>query len=122
MSVLSFVTPDEPGVVALVTALPGPDRKRTASAYAYRLTYRNPDPAAHGCVMTWEVRGGRSAYQLAVERHAAGEMRVYCTCADAVYRGEVEGHVCKHVSGFLRIGQELQEQAEALRTALRPAS
>ena len=51
MSVLSFVTQDDPGVVALVTALPGPDRKRTVSPYSYRLTYRNPDPQAAGCVM-----------------------------------------------------------------------
>jgi hypothetical protein len=122
MPALSFVTQDDPGVVALVTVLPGPDRKRTASPYSYRLTYRNPDPAGDGCVMTWEVRGGRSAYQIALERHGADELRVYCSCADAIYRGEAEGHVCKHVTGFLRIGRELQEQAEALRTALRPAS
>jgi hypothetical protein len=122
MSVLSFVTQDDPGVVALVTALPGPDRKRTVSPYSYRLTYRNPDPQAAGCVMVWEVHGGRAAYQIAVERHGADRLRVHCTCADAVFRGETAGHVCKHVIGFLRIGRELQEQAEALRTALRPAS
>jgi hypothetical protein len=122
MSILSFVTQDDPGVVALLTVLPGPDRKRTVSPYSYRLTYRNPDPAAHGCVMTWEVYGGRSAYQIAVERHTADELRVFCTCADAIYRGELEGHVCKHVTGFLRIGRELQEQVEALRPALRTAS
>jgi hypothetical protein len=122
MSILSLVTQDDPGVVAVLTVLPGPDRKRSASPYSYRLTYRNPDPSAHGCVMAWEVHGGRSAYQIAVERHAADELRVFCTCADAVYRGEVEGHVCKHVTGFLHIGRELQEQAEALRPALRTAS
>ena len=122
MSVLSFVTQDDPGVVALVTALPGPDRKRTASPYSYRLTYRNPDPQSAGCAMVWEVQGGRSAYQIAVERHRAGGLRIHCTCADAIYRGEVAGHVCKHVRGFLRIGRELQEQAEAMRTAMRTAS
>jgi hypothetical protein len=122
MSVLSFVTQDDPVVVALVTVLPGPDRKRTASPYSYRLTYRNPDSQADGCVMVWEVQGGRAAYQIAVERHGADRLRVHCTCADAIYRGENEGHVCKHVTGFLRVGRRLQEQAEALRTALRPAS
>ena len=122
MSVLSFVTQDNPGVLALVTVLPGPDRKRTASPYSYRLTYRNPDPQSAGCVMVWEVQGGRAAYQIAVERHAAGELRLHCTCADAIFRGENREHVCKHVTGFLRVGRELQEQAEALRTALRPAS
>jgi hypothetical protein len=122
MSVLSFVTQDDPGVVALLTVLPGPDRKRTASPYSYRLTYRNPDPQADGCVMVWEVHGGRAAYQVAIERHEGDGLRVYCTCADAVYRGDDGGHVCKHVMGFLRIGRQIQEQAEVLRTALRPAS
>jgi hypothetical protein len=122
MSVLSFVTQDGPGVIALVTALPGPDRKRTASPYSYRLTYRNPDSHADGCVMLWEVHGGRTAYQIAVERRGPGTLRVHCTCADAVYRGESQGHVCKHVTGFLRIGRELQEQAAALSMALRTAS
>jgi hypothetical protein len=122
MSVLSFVTQDDPGVLALVTTLPGPDRKRTASPYSYRLTYRNPDPQADGCVMVWEVHGGRASYQVAIERHGGDRLRLHCTCADAVFRGEEGGHVCKHVTGFLRIGRELQEQAEALRTALRTAS
>jgi hypothetical protein len=85
----------------LVTILPGPDRKRTASLYSYRITYRNPRPEGAGCVALWEVNGGRQKYQIAVERREKGGCRWHCTCADAVYRGEEDArHVCKHVKGL----------------------
>jgi hypothetical protein len=88
--------------------LPGPDRKRSEADYDYELLYRNPDPDAVGCVLTWEVRGGRLPYQIAVEREEAGRLRLHCTCADAVFRGALVGRFCKHVRGFLQSGQELQ--------------
>ena len=82
--------------------LPGPDRKRQPNIYTYRITYRNPVAAQAGCVMTWEVAGGRLAYQIALERTSAGKLRWHCTCADAVYRGEDNSrHVCKHVQGLI---------------------
>jgi hypothetical protein len=93
----------EPPVV-LFTLLPGPDRKRLARPYGYRLTYRNPEPDAAGCVMLWEVSGGRLHYQVALERDEAGSLRLHCSCADAVFRGEAEGRPCKHVRGLLEIG------------------
>ena len=55
-----------------------------------------------GCVMAWEVSGGRGPYQVALERLSPGRMKWHCTCADAVYRGEQDpNHVCKHVTGLL---------------------
>ncbi len=95
-----------------VTVLPGPDRKRTAVSYHYRLSYRNPCPEAVGCVMTWEVSGGRLVYQVAVERTAVGGLRLHCTCADAVYRAENEGRFCKHIHGLLRLGTVPTEARE----------
>ena len=93
----------EPAAV-LFTLVPGPDRKRTAQPYGYRLTYRNPDGEAAGCVMLWEVSGGRLRYQVALERDEAGTLRLHCSCADAVFRCESEGRFCKHVRGLLEIG------------------
>jgi hypothetical protein len=122
MSILSFDPNAEPATVSLATVLPGPDRRRSAKSYSFRLLYRNPDPLAVGCMMTWEVHGGRLAYQLAVEREETGELRLHCTCADAIFRAEPEGRVCKHVSGFLKLGRALHEQAQMLRLDLRPAS
>jgi hypothetical protein len=85
----------------LVASLPGPTRKRASSPYCYRLTYRNPDPRAVGCSLLWEVHGGRLTYQIALEREETGRLTWHCTCADAVYRGElVENHCCKHVRGL----------------------
>ena len=81
--------------------LPGPDRKRTPCMYCYRITYRNPDQHEPGCVMTWEVVGGRGCYQVALERLDDEHIKWHCTCADAVYRAEVPNHTCKHVNGLL---------------------
>src|SRR5262249_47821212 len=89
----------------LVTLLPGKDRKRTQNLYYYRLTYRQSEPEGVGCVMTWEVRGGRLNYQVALEREETGTLRVHCTCADAVFRAEPEGRFCKHVRGLLAFGR-----------------
>jgi hypothetical protein len=87
-------------------SLPGPTRKRTPSAYCYHLTYRNPDPVQAGCTLLWDVFGGRQAYQIALEREAAGGLRWHCTCDDAVYRGEDQPHVCKHVRGLQTLGRQ----------------
>jgi hypothetical protein len=89
---------------ALVTLLPGPARDRAQAAYCYRLTYRNPLPDGIGCVMIWEVTGGRLPYQIALEREEVGGLRLHCTCADHVFRAENEGRRCKHVQGLLELG------------------
>ena len=89
--------PAAPTAAILIAVLPGPDRKRTQSIYRYRVAFRGPD-GDRGCVALWEVSGGRQAYQVALERDDAGRLHWHCTCADAVYRGELEpDHVCKHV-------------------------
>ena len=90
------------GSTLLLTVLPGPDRKRIPAPYQFRVTYRNHTITATGCVMTWEVTGGRLPYQVALEQTAAGEHRWHCSCADAVYRGENDPkHRCKHVDGLI---------------------
>jgi hypothetical protein len=86
-------------------SLPGPTRKRVPSAYRYQLTYRNPEPNRPGCVLLWDVHGGRQPYQIALEREPAGTLRWHCTCADAVYRGEDAPHTCKHVRGLQALGR-----------------
>jgi hypothetical protein len=91
----------EPDLV--FTVLPGPDRKRSFTAYGYRLTYRGPETDA--CVMLWEVSGGRLSYQIALERDERGDYHLHCTCADAIYRAEAEGRYCKHVQGLLALGR-----------------
>jgi hypothetical protein len=91
--------------VVVCASLPGPTRKRTPSAYCYRLTYRNPEPNRLGCVLLWDVHGGRQDYQIALEREPAGTLRWHCTCADAVYRGEDAPHTCKHVRGLKALGR-----------------
>jgi hypothetical protein len=94
-------TQQTPAFALITMPLPGPDRKRTPSYYHYRTTFRNHHSDEAGCVMTWEVLGGREPYQIALERTAQGQYRWHCTCADAVYRGEVNPqHVCKHVQGL----------------------
>jgi hypothetical protein len=87
-----------PEILAL---LPGPDRRRTATTYRYKLIYRNPADKAPGCVMLWEVSGGRLPYQIALERTEKGQLRLHCSCADAIFRAEGEGRFCKHVGGLL---------------------
>lgn len=95
------LTQPRPSTGVLMVALPGPDRKRQPSAYQYRVTYRGPSADEPGCVMTWEVSGGRLPYQVALERTASGRLRWHCSCADAVYRGEDDtNHRCKHVSAL----------------------
>ena len=96
----------------LFTFLPGPDRKRAQSPYAYRLTYRNAQAKLPGCVMTWEVSGGRLSYQIALERTEEGDLRWHCTCADAIFRAENEGHHCKHVKALLSLGRPRPADAE----------
>jgi hypothetical protein len=98
----------------LVTRLPGPSRKRSEALYHYRLTYRNPRDDAVGCVMLWEVSGGRLPYQVALERDEAGSLHVHCTCADAIFRAEGEGRVCKHVQGLLQVSQRDAAHAQPL--------
>jgi hypothetical protein len=96
---------------SLTARLPGPDRKRSEIEYSFHLTYRNADPEAVGCVLTWDVRGGRLPYQIAVERAEAGQLRLHCTCTDAVFRAELEGRFCKHIRGFLDNGLRMQHEA-----------
>jgi hypothetical protein len=98
--------------------LPGPDRKRSEADYDFELLYRNPDPDAVGCVLTWEVHGGRLPYQIAVERDEAGRLRLYCTCADAIFRGALVGSFCKHVRGFIQSGLQLQHGEPAAPTRI----
>ena len=96
------LNPPKPTLTIVTTFLPGPDRKRTFRPYHFRVTYRNPEPNEPGCAMTWEVLGGREPYQISLEKLAARDCRWYCSCADAVYRGEDDpGHICKHVQGLL---------------------
>ncbi len=89
-------------IAMLTTFLPGPDRKRQPSAYHYRVTYRNSRPEP-GCVMTWEVLGGRQVYQVALEETPSGSRRWHCSCADAIFRGDGNPrHVCKHIRGLMQ--------------------
>jgi hypothetical protein len=96
----------KPLAAAVVFAsLPGPTRKREPSPYCYRLTHHLPEPAGTGCVLLWDVMGGRDIYQVSLERQESGALRYHCTCPDAVYRGETGPHVCKHVRGVLALGR-----------------
>lgn len=86
----------------LILTLPGPDRRRSLAMYQYRVIYRNPKPDETGCVMTWDVSGGRLPYQISLERTTDGGLMWHCSCADAVYRGEDDpAHLCKHVRGLI---------------------
>lgn len=87
---------------AIVTViLPGPNRKRTPAPYQFRVSYRNPEPTEPGCVMTWQVIGGREEYQVAAERTEDGHLEWHCTCPDAIYHGTYRhAHNCKHVQGI----------------------
>jgi hypothetical protein len=88
----------------LYTVLPGPTRKRTDSSYRYQITYRNPEREEAGCLMTWLVIGGRQSYQIALEQDEKHRLHWHCTCADAIYRAEQQGRLCKHVQGLLAFG------------------
>jgi hypothetical protein len=82
----------------LITDLPGPTRKRAPSPYGFHLTYSSPDPRAAGCVLLWDVYGGRQTYQIALEREGNGGLTWHCTCADWVYRNEdFPKYQCKHI-------------------------
>lgn len=85
--------------------LPGPTYKRLPKEYSFRLCHQSDDPEASGCVLLWQVEGGRQLYQIALEREDSGLLRWHCTCADAVYRGENSPYKCKHVRGLLSYGR-----------------
>jgi hypothetical protein len=90
----------------LYTTLPGPTRKRKPVPYSYRLVYQSPEPTARGCALLWEVYGGRTMYQVALERQSDGGLVWHCTCADHVYRTDAQAHhVCKHIRGLAGIGR-----------------
>ena len=89
--------------------LPGPDRKRRPAEYSFRLKYRADDPAAVGCLASWEVTGGRTVYQIDLEQTVGGWRHWHCTCADAVFRAGPHGQVCKHVLGLRAFGWPLTE-------------
>ncbi len=98
-----ILTP-KPSFALITLILPGPDRKRTLSPYHFRITYRNPEPADPGCVMTWDVLGGRETYQIALERTPGGEHVWHCSCPDAIYREQDRlAHRCKHVRGLMSL-------------------
>jgi hypothetical protein len=104
---------------AIVTVLlPGPNRKRMPAPYQFNVSYRNPEPAEPGCVMTWQVNGGREEYQVALERTERGEMAWHCTCPDSVYSGENDpDYCCKHVQGLQALlkssGARIEEERVA---------
>ncbi len=85
----------------LIALLPGPDRKRRETLYQYRLMYRHPQFNVGGCLLLWQVVGGRQSYQVALERDDHGQLLWHCTCADHVYRCEtIANHACKHIRGL----------------------
>ena len=94
------------GVSPRLALIPGPDRKRTPQLYNYRLTHLNADPATIGCILLWEVTGGRLDYQIAIERDAGGNLIPHCTCADSIFRAEEEGRFCKHIRALLDLESE----------------
>jgi hypothetical protein len=113
MSAANCVTLSPFGII--LKCLPGPDRKRLPSTYTYRITYRSVDPFEPGCVMTWEVSGGRLPYQIALERKSSGRIKWHCTCADAIYRGDASpAHVCKHIQGLIECLPIEQKQSTYL--------
>ena len=108
LTTLAPTTPEQPRYSVV---LPGPDRKRKPGEYAYRLIYQCGDAKAVGCLGVWEVTGGRDVYQIALEQQIGGWRVWHCTCADAVYRAEPQGRVCKHVLGLLALGPPLTDAA-----------
>ena len=95
--------PARPIRSAIAVTLPGPSRKQDPVEYRFRVTYRGDAIHEPGCLMTWEVQGGRSEYQLALERTEEGETRWHCTCADFEFRGEHPQYRCKHVGGLVDV-------------------
>lgn len=94
--------PKAAGVIAVT--MPGPTRKREPAEYRFRVTYRGTELREPGCLMTWEVTGGRAPYQLALERTERGDTRWHCTCADYEFRGDDDPRYrCKHVSGLVDV-------------------
>ncbi|MFL5329772.1 MAG: hypothetical protein ACJ8C4_12745 [Gemmataceae bacterium] len=108
---LKRIAPTTPERPRYSVVLPGPDRKRQPGEYAYRLIYRCNDSHVVGCLAAWEVDGGRDQYQVALEQQPGGWRVWHCTCADAVYRAEPQGRVCKHVLGLLAFGPPLVDAA-----------
>ena len=47
---MTTTPPAAPRIAFFTLVLPGPDRKRTANPYHYRVTYRDPNPTGPGCV------------------------------------------------------------------------
>src|SRR5687768_6440622 len=105
-----------------LTVLPGPDRRRTPGLYHYQLVARDARPGEPGCAAVWDVAGGRLRYQIALERDDAGGYHWHCTCADAVYRAENEGRVCKHVRGLCAFSPQLPPPPEGVRPSARQAA
>jgi hypothetical protein len=98
--------------------LPGPDRKRTLSPYHFRVTYRNPEPSEVGCVVTWEVLGGREEYQISLERTEGHDLIWHCTCPDAVYHTDYRNaHRCKHVQGLVNVFETIGTAVSRKRVA-----
>jgi hypothetical protein len=95
----------------LQISLPGPERRRLAHSYTFRLTYVNPDDRP-GCQRIWEVTGGRQPYQITLERDAHGNLHLRCSCADAIFRKDNEGRFCKHVFGLLELGKRPGQSVE----------
>lgn len=83
--------------------VPGSDRRRGMQQYHFRVTYRCEDFYRTGCIITWEVTGGRLPYQAALERTASGNYFWHCTCADAVFRCEPERRHCKHIRALTKM-------------------
>jgi hypothetical protein len=98
---MTTTKPERKNFAIVTVILPGPDRKRSPAPYQYHVTFRNPEPAEPGCVMTWLVTGGREEYQVACERTADDRLEWHCTCPDAVYHGTYRhAYCCKHVQGI----------------------
>jgi len=97
----------------LITVLPGPTRKRVHGLYQYRLIYRHPEPEAEGCLVLWQVTGGREVYQIALQRDERKQLHWHCTCADAIFRAENEGRHCKHVKALLSLGRSRPQEHSA---------
>jgi hypothetical protein len=101
---MKLAKPKVKSAAVIVATMPGPSRKRELSEYRFRVTYRGTELHSPGCLMTWEVTGGRASYQLALERTEKGDTRWHCTCADFEFRGDDQPrYACKHVSGLVDV-------------------